>query len=64
MTGPDITFLARFGSPEGVPDRPGCPRREPGRLPGLRPGAQHAVLSRRIPGDLMDAGWTPPEVTR
>jgi hypothetical protein len=32
-----------------------------GRLGGRMPPAE---LSRRILGDLLDAGWTPPEVTR
>jgi len=35
---------------------------DPGNFPGeVNPAT--AILSRRILGDLMDAGWTPPEVT-
>lgn len=35
----------------------------PGAFPGdVNPAT--AALSRRILGDLMDAGWTPPEMTR
>ena len=37
---------------------------QPGRFPGYDPGLNTAVLARRIVGDLLDAGWTPPEVTR
>ncbi len=35
---------------------------DPGTFPGY-PDMNIAILSRRILGDLMDAGWTPPEVT-
>ena len=33
-------------------------------FPGYDPELSAAVLSRRILGDLMDAGWKAPEVTR
>lgn len=36
----------------------------PASFPVYDPGLSTAVLSRRILGDLLDAGWTPPEVTR
>jgi hypothetical protein len=36
---------------------------DPGTFPGY-PDLSTAILSRRILGDLMDAGWTPPEVKR
>ena len=36
---------------------------DPGHFPGdVNPAT--AALSRRILGDLLDAGWTPPEVTQ
>ena len=36
---------------------------DPGNLPNeVNPAT--AALSRRILGDLLDAGWTPPQVTR
>lgn len=37
---------------------------DPRTFPGYDPELSTAVLSRRILGDLMDAGWTPPEVTK
>ena len=37
---------------------------DPSTFPGYDPELSTAVLSRRILGDLLDAGWTPPEVTR
>ena len=36
----------------------------PVSFPGYWADLSTAALSRRILGDLMDAGWTPPEVTR
>jgi hypothetical protein len=36
---------------------------DPSTFPGYDPELSVAVLSRRILGDLMDAGWRPPEVT-
>jgi hypothetical protein len=36
----------------------------PATFPIYDPDLSTAVLSRRILGDLMDAGWTPPEVPR
>jgi hypothetical protein len=35
----------------------------PAAFPGYVLDLTTAALSRRILGDLMDAGWTPPEVT-
>ena len=36
---------------------------DPSSFPGYVLEATTAALSRRILGDLLDAGWTPPEVT-
>lgn len=35
---------------------------DPGTFPGY-PDLNTAILARRILGDLLDAGWKPPEVT-
>jgi hypothetical protein len=37
---------------------------DPASFPIYDPELSTAVLSRRILGDLLDAGWTPPEVTK
>lgn len=37
---------------------------DPAGFPIYDPDLSTAVLSRRILGDLLDAGWTPPEVKR
>lgn len=37
---------------------------DPASFPGYVLELTTEALSRRILGDLMDAGWTPPEVTR
>lgn len=69
----DIDFLARFAystgqdpidyAAENVIRAHIDAHLSPDSFPGDVDPAT-AVLSRRILGDLMDAGWTPPEVTQ
>lgn len=68
----DIGFLARFAYDTGMAPLDYAEVNvirahvdaflNPGSFPGdVNPAT--AALSRRILGDLLDAGWTPPEVT-
>jgi N-acetyl-anhydromuramyl-L-alanine amidase AmpD len=69
----DIDFLARFAYSTGQDPIDYATENvirghidahfDPDNFPGdVNPAT--AALSRRILGDLMDAGWTPPEVTK
>jgi hypothetical protein len=67
MAGPDICLLARTAYETGISPVDYATENviEAHVSAWLDwPRGSAAVLSRRILGDLMDAGWTPPEVTR
>ena len=68
-----IGFLAQFAYDTGTPPLDYAEvnvirahidaHLSPGNFPGdINPATE--ALSRRILGDLLDAGWTPPEVSR